>query len=648
LTDSAELPRRLPVGAEALSGGGVHFRVWAPRRNKVEVRVERSSGEAGPALFQLKREGQGYYSGVVREAAAGTRYKYRLDGGEAYPDPASRFQPDGPHGPSEVISPESFRWSDSGWQGFSIDGQVIYEMHVGTFTREGTWTGAARELPELVSLGVTVIEMMPIADFPGRFGWGYDGVDLYAPTRLYGRPDDLRRFIDRAHALGISVILDVVYNHLGPDGNYLAQYSESYFTDRYVTDWGDAINFEGEAAAGVRELFTANAGYWIDEYHFDGLRLDATQNIYDKSEDHILAAITREARRAARGRATIIVAENEPQHTRLVRPVEQGGYGMDALWNDDFHHSARVALTGRNEAYYTDYLGSPQELISAIKWGYLYQGQFYKWQKMRRGTPAFGLKPASFVTFIQNHDQVSNVALGERPHKLTSPGRYRAMTALVLLAPGTPMLFQGQEFAASSPFFFFADHEPELAKLVYEGRKIFLDQFPSSVTPDMRARIPDPADPETFNRSKLDLSERERNREAYEMHRDLLKLRRSEAAFRAQRTGSFDGAVIGAEALVLRFFGEGGDDRLLVLNLGHDLHLAPAPEPLLAPIEGKRWEILWSSENPRYGGHGTPPPEVKGEWRIPGHAAVVLKPAERAPNGDENGEEKDDRSDSNS
>src|SRR5262249_2213006 len=283
-------------------------------------------------------------------------------------------------------------------------------------------------------------------------------------------------------------------------------------------------------------------------YHFDGLRLDATQSIHDSSADHILAAVARRVREAARGRATLLVAENEPQHTRLVRPPAQGGYGLDALWDGDLHHRAVVALTGRNEAYYSDYLGTPQEFLSAVKWGYLYQGQRYKWQKQRRGTPAFGLNPAAFVNFIQNHDQVANSVRGQRCGQLTSPGRLRAMTALMLLAPGTPMLFQGQEFAASSPFTYFADHDPELAKLVCQGRAEFLAQFPSLAQPEVQACLPDPADPKTFEACKLDFAERERHAEAYALHRDLLRLRREEPAFRAQRPGGVDGAVLGPHA----------------------------------------------------------------------------------------------------
>jgi maltooligosyltrehalose trehalohydrolase len=588
--------------------------------------------EGGAGAIALQPEADGYFAGLVPAATAGTLYRYRLDGdAKLYPDPASRFQPQGPHGPSQVIDPGRFPWTDQAWRGTPLAVRVIYEMHVGTFTEEGTWEAASRELPELAALGVTVLEVMPVADFTGRFGWGYDGVDLFAPTRLYGTPDDFRRFVDRAHAAGLGVILDVVYNHFGPDGNHLKLFAPEYFTDRYKNDWGEAINFDGPHSGPVREFFAANADYWIDEFHLDGLRLDATQQIFDGSPEHILAVIARRVREEARGRATLLVAENEPQHTRLVRPPQRGGYGLDALWNDDFHHSAMVALTGRNEAYYSDYLGSPQELISAVKWGYLYQGQRYSWQKKRRGTPALDLAPAAFITFIQNHDQVANSGRGLRCHELTSPGRIRAMTALLLLGPGTPMLFQGQEFAASSPFLYFADHPEELAKQVRAGRAKFLQQFPSIAAPEMQPLLAAPADPQTFARCKLDLSERQRHAGAYALHRDLLKLRREDPVFRLQRPRGLDGAVLGPEAFVLRFFGEGQGDRLLLVNLGRDLRLEPAPEPLLAPPENRRWEVLWSSEDPRYGGVGTAPPEAGDIWHLPGHAALVLRPGAPAP-----------------
>jgi maltooligosyltrehalose trehalohydrolase len=330
----------------------------------------------------------------------------------------------------------------------------------------------------------------------------------------------------------------------------------------------------------------------------------------------------------------ILVAENEPQHVQLVRPLGQGGYGLDALWNDDLHHSAIVAVTGRREAYYSDHLGAPQELISAAKRGYLFQGQRYAWQKKPRGTPAFGIQPAALVTYLQNHDQVANSARGLRLHALTSPGRLRAITAFVLLAPGTPMLFQGQELAASQPFLYFSDHRADLAERVRNGRVRFLAQFPSVTSPDGVRPLEDPADPRTFERCKLALSDREREPHArvFALHRDLLKLRREDPAFNAPRPGGVDGAVIGPEAFLLRFFTSSDavarhEDRLLLVNLGRDLDLSPAPEPLLAPPEGMHWGTLWSSEAAAYGGMGTPPVELDGGWHVPGHAAVVLAPA---------------------
>lgn len=629
MTENEPWKRRLPIGAEVQAGGGVHFRVWAPDHQQIHVAIEPSSTtkkQKSPLKIRLKDESNGYFSGYVAEARAGDRYYYMVDRQRIpCPDPASRFQPEGPHGPSEVIDPGAFRWTDAEWKGIPREGQVLYEMHIGTFTREGTWTAAVRELKALGELGVTALELMPVADFAGRFGWGYDSVDLFAPTRLYGRPDEFRKFVNEAHAIGLGVILDVVYNHLGPDGNYLKQFSDSYFSKRYATEWGEAINYDDRNSEPVREFFSANASYWIDEFHLDGLRIDATQNIYDSGTRHILGQLGEKARLAGNGRMIYLVGENEPQEMRCLRPTHKGGFGLDALWNDDFHHSAMVAMTGRNEAYYTDYRGSPQEFISSAKYGYLYQGQYYAWQKKRRGTLTFGLPASSFVNFIQNHDQIANSGRGLRCHALTSPGLYRAMTALFLLSPGTPMLFQGQEFAASSPFFYFADHKPELAKLVCKGRAEFLSQFRSLASPAMQACLPDPGATDTFERSKLDFSERERHSAIYALHRDLLALRKNDPAFQQHRRNRVDGAVLAPEAFVLRYFAGETDDRLLLVNFGLDLKLLPAPEPLLAPAENCIWTVLWSSEDPAYEGGGTAPLDTDAGWMIPGHAAVVLK-----------------------
>jgi len=592
--------RRLPVGAEP-GPAGVHFRVWAPDRERVEVLLE----ERRDARL-LAREPGGYHAGLVADLGLGARYRFRLDAGDAFPDPASRFQPEGPHGPSEVVDPRAFAWTDAVWTGVRREGQVIYEVHVGAFTPEGTWAAAIRELPALADLGITLIEIMPIAEFPGRFGWGYDGVDLFAPTRLYGRPDDFRAFVDRAHALGLGVLLDVVYNHLGPDGNYLGQYARAYVTDRHATPWGPAPNYDGPDAGPVRELVLANASYWIDEFHLDGLRLDATHTIHDDSSEHILTAIGRTVRERAAGRGTLVFAEDETERVALALPVEAGGLGLDGIWNDDFHHAARVAVTGRREGYYRRFLGSADELVAVT-----------------RGPLASpdAIAPPRLVTFLENHDQIAHSPRGLRLHALTSPGRWRALTALLLLSPGTPLLFMGQEFAASSPFLFFADHEPELARLVRQGRAEHLAQFESAADPAMQALLPDPGSPRTFARSRLNLAERARHSEVTALHRELLALRRTDPAFAAQRVPA--GRSLSPAALALRFGRDDGLDRLLLLNLGADLSLVDAAEALLEPPNGSEWALVWSSDHPRYGGSGTP--AAAGAARlIPGESALVL------------------------
>ncbi|MDX7950025.1 malto-oligosyltrehalose trehalohydrolase [Lichenihabitans sp. Uapishka_5] len=605
--------RRYPVGAECL-GDGVSFRVWAPKHGRVAIEVD-------GAEHILEPDQDGYFAIHIPGLGEGARYAYRLeDGITAYPDPASRFQPEGPHGPSMVVDPSRFAWSDAEWRGVPATQRVVYEMHIGTFTPEGTWAAAIAKLPHLRDVGITMIEMMPVAEFPGHFGWGYDGVDLFAPTHLYGAPDDLRRFIDSAHGLGIGVILDVVYNHFGPDGNYIGAYSQDYFTDRHANEWGESLNYDGRNAHGLRDLVISNAAYWVDEFHFDGLRLDATQSMHDDSDDHVIAALTRAARAAGPGRAVYVVAENEPQDTDLVRPREAGGCGLDGLWNDDLQHSALVALTGRNESYYVDYEGTPQELIDAARFGYLFQGQRYAFHGKPRGVPAQDIDPAVFVTYLENHDQIANSVHGRRVHQMTSPGRFRAMTGLLLLVPGTPMLFQGQEFNASTPFHYFADHEAPLSEMVRKGRIETLAQFPSYADPACTAVIPTPHAIETFARCRLDWSEVERHASAMALHRDLLALRRTVRSSERR----VDGAVLGPEALALRFTPLDGRSLLLLVNLGLDLRLRSIPSPLVAPPRGGDWAVRWSSEHPTYGGSGTP--EIVGPqgWTIPGHAAILL------------------------
>ena len=634
--------RHLPVGVEIAADRTVHARVWAPRCTAVSF-VELTPSCEVVAATELESEGNGYFSGAVPTAAAGTLYKYRLDGRGDFPDPVSRFQPLGPHGPSQVVDPRRFAWSDRAWRGPSLAGAVIYELHIGTFTAEGTYKAATMHLPELVDIGVSVIEIMPVAESPGRFGWGYDGVSLFAPSHVYGGPDDLRAFIDSAHAHEIGVILDVVYNHLGPDGNFLNEFSKHYF--KGTTEWGQALNFDGDESAPVREFFTANAGYWIEEFHFDGLRLDATQQVFDTSKPHILEAIAARVREEADPRSAIIVAENEPQDATLVRRRAAGGYELDAVWNDDFHHSATVALTGLDEAYYSGYRGNAQEFVSLAKYGFLYQGQWFRWQNGRRGVAAYDVPPVRFINFIQNHDQIANSAFGVRAHGMKSPAGYRAMVALLLLMPQTPMLFQGQEFLASAPFLYFADHNPDLAALVRHGRAEFLGQFAHIATPEITSRLADPASAETFARCKLDWAERRRDDRApaLALVRDLIRLRRMDATLRRQGVcdpenhdcgilaRATDGAVIGEHAFVLRYFGERRElDRIVAVNLDARLQPEPLGEPLVAPPPGMLWRPMWSSEDPVYGGCGTPAIDSDdGGWALPATSTVLLAAAPR-------------------
>jgi maltooligosyltrehalose trehalohydrolase len=611
--------RRRRFGAEVVASG-VDFRLSAPRCRNVSLIVESEGGR----LVPMQRIGRSDFSAFVPGLRAGALYRFLLDDDRVpYPDPASRFQPEGPHGPSQVVDPASYEWRDAAHAGVHLDGQVLYELHLGTFTPEGTFLAAARELPVLAELGITTVELMPVADFPGRFGWGYDGVCLYAPSRLYGTPDDFRFFVDEAHRIGLGVILDVVYNHFGPDGCYLTRFSDSFFR-KEKNDWGNSINFDGEGSHDVRAFFAENAAYWIDEFHLDGLRLDATQEIHDGSDPHVITEIVRAARAAGSPRSILVFAENEAQHAHLARPQELGGSDVDALWNDDFHHSAFVAATGRREAYFSDMHGTPQELISAIRWGYLFQGQRFAWQKKSRGEPALDLPAKRFVTYLENHDQVANSALGRRLHQLTSPGRARALTVLWLLAPGTPLFFQGQEFDARAPFLFFADHGEELGKLVREGRARFVSQFPSAKDDAVQRGLANPASLDTFRSSKLDLGERSVHRHALCLVRKLLTLRKTDAVFRSQRADRIFGAVLGEEAFLLRYLGEAGDDRLVLVNLGRDLDLEHASEPLLAPPRGRRWAPLLCSEAPEFGGAGAPPHEAYEFLRLHGQASTVL------------------------
>jgi len=630
--------RRFAQGAE-LGAGGTHFRVWAPGRRTVEILLEKGGGE-GHLPHALEQEGDGHWSGFIAGAGAGARYRIRLDGeGKGLPDPASRFLPEGPHGPSEIVDPAAFPWTDSLWTGLPLHGQLLYELHIGTFSPEGTWQGATAKLPLLKELGITAVEVMPVAEFPGRFGWGYDGVSWFAPTHLYGRPDDFRRFVDEAHRLELGVLLDVVYNHLGPDGNYLEQFSPRYIAE-HSNEWGRGMNFDGEDSGPVRRLVIDNAAYWIDEFHLDGLRLDATQAITDRSAEHVIAALGRAARAAAGGRRLLLIGENEPQDANLMRSTELGGLGLDGLWNDDLHHSMKVALTGRRQAYFSDYLGTSSEWLAAVKHGFLFQGQRSVWQDKRRGHAARGLPAASFVAFLENHDQVANSMWGDRVWAESNPACHRAMTALLMLGPWTPLLFQGQEWNSSAPFHYFADHTPELAKMVRQGRATFMSQFPGCATAAGAALLPDPGSPAVVEATRLRWEERlqEPHASAWRLHADLAALRRAEPTLTAHAaTGvTREVATLGPSCGVIRYFvdgpvsGAGSQERLLIINLGADLILPTIAEPLLSPPAEPShacWRIIWSSEDPRYGGVGCvePDSEEKG-WHIPGSAALLLGP----------------------
>jgi maltooligosyltrehalose trehalohydrolase len=606
---------------------GTAFRVWAPERKRIDLVFVDSEGREKRTV-PLSRDADGYFSGHVADVNEGTLYFYRIDDdAKKYPDPASNFQPQGVHGPSQVIDHRAFEWSDHDWPGVKMPGQVIYELHVGAFTPEGNWRAAIEKLPHLCDVGVTLLQVMPVAAFPGDFGWGYDGVHWFAPTQLYGAPDDMRAFVDRAHVLGMGVVLDQVYNHFGPCGNYATKFSASYFTEKHHTEWGDAINFDGPGSGAVRDFVADNAAYWVREFHIDGLRLDAVQAIIDDSTEHIVAQLTRTARKAAGERSIVIYSEDELNRGYQVLPTDQGGWGTDGILNDDFHHSCRVAATGHAEAYYADFAGTPQELISAIRHGHLYQGQWNARQAKPRGRPSGNISAAKFVHFLQNHDQVANSARGLRTHSLTTAGRHRALTALLLLGPQTPMLFMGQEFSASNSFYYFADHDPELAKLVSAGRRAFMSQFPRLGSFEDEFELPDPAEEGTFLQCKLDWDEVKRHSHVVRLHRDLIRLRREDAVFSRQDRGAVEGSIVGPDAFLLRWFGEECDDRLALFNLGRDIDWQPIAEPLLAPPVDRQWTMLWSSEEPDYGGLGTPSFDGK-TWRIPGHAAVVFRAAQ--------------------
>lgn len=514
---------------------GVRFRVWASTAREVELCIEAASADGATAVvntMRLELEDEGMFVGHLRRARAGDLYRYRLDDRHPMPDPASRFQPLGVHGPSEIVDPRSFLWHDQAWTGVrdrTLADVVFYELHVGTFTPEGTFAGAERRLPSLRDLGVTAIELMPVADVPGDRNWGYDGAALFAPARCYGRPDDLRRLVDAAHQLGLAVVLDVVYNHFGPDGFYAAAFSPQIFSSRHSSPWGAGVNFDGPGSDVVRRMLIENAWHWVHEYHVDGFRLDATHAIVDDSPTAFVSELAAAIHGARPEAPPIVIAEDSRNLAHMIR--EHDGSGVDGVWADDLHHVVHVMLTGESDGYYQDYAGTAGELARTIEQGWLYTGQHSAFLDVSRGTDPSGIPPGRFVVSLQTHDQIGNRAYGERLHHLIDAAAWRAASVLLLLAPETPLLFMGQEWAASTPFLYFTDHTPTLGEQVTSGRRHEFGRFARFADADARERIPDPQNRATFESSRLrwDEIDREPHAGTLRLYRRLLALRRETA-----------------------------------------------------------------------------------------------------------------------
>ncbi|MFO0892896.1 MAG: malto-oligosyltrehalose trehalohydrolase, partial [Isosphaeraceae bacterium] len=557
---------RPPTFGAWLDRGHVCFRVWAPDRREVSVVLE----GPGPRSISLTRQADGCFSfrGSLPGVGAGTRYRYLVDGEGPFPDPASRFQPEGVHGPSEIIDPERYAWNDEGWRGVPLEELVIYELHVGTFTPEGTFEAARRRLGWIADLGATAIELMPVADFPGSRNWGYDGVSLFAPARCYGRPDDLRKLVNESHRLGLAVLLDVVYNHLGPDGNYLARFSDHYFSARHRTPWGPALNLDGPHSETVRAFLIENAVRWLREDHIDGLRLDATHHLHDESEPHFLAELAAEVERTI-GRPNVhLIAEDPRNLAHMVKPRGDRGWGLDAVWSDDFHHELRRHLTGDDEGCFRDFKGSLADLATTINRGWLYTGEYSIHRGYHRGTDPEGIPPSRFVFTIQNHDRIGNRAHGERLSRTVDPATYRAASALLLTLPETPLIFMGQEWAATSPFVFFTDHHEELGRLVKEGRRREFKDYAAFADPALLATIPDCQAESTFLSCKLHWDEpaRELHAGVLRLYRELLRLRRTEPALRNAAIGRCRATALDAETLVVERLAEKGPMIAIVVH----------------------------------------------------------------------------------
>jgi malto-oligosyltrehalose trehalohydrolase len=508
--------------------GSVRFRLWAPSVRRVDLKLN----TGGPGrILPMRAAADGWFELTTPEARAGSRYMFVLDGGLAVPDPASRDQGGDVHGWSIVVDPNAFEWQDDNWRGLPWHEAIFYELHVGTFTRNGRYHGVAERLDALVDLGVTAVELMPLAQAPGRFNWGYDGVHLFAPNSSYGQPDDLKLLIEAAHRRGLMVFVDVVFNHFGPEGNYLSQYAAPFFTERHQTPWGAAINYDGDRSRPVRDFMVHNALYWLEEYNADGLRLDAVHAIIDTGKQHVLSDIAAAVRGRIKDRHVHLVLENDDNAAWLLRKGGGDEAKYDAQWNDDLHHALHVAITGQRDGYYSDYENPIRHLGRALTEGFAYQGEKSGHRGgARRGERSRQLPPTSFVSFLQNHDQVGNTATGTRINHVAPLEAVRAAAAIYLLAPSPPLLFMGEEWAASTPFLFFCDFGGELAEAVREGRRAEFARFAEFQSVDARARIPDPTARETFLKSGLDWSERDLppHREMLTFYRDLLTIRRRE------------------------------------------------------------------------------------------------------------------------
>jgi maltooligosyltrehalose trehalohydrolase len=586
----------MPFGAEFLENGETRFALWAPAAETVDLVLE-------DGVRPMHREEDGAFA-LTTEAAPGTRYRYRLDGGEEVPDPASRYQPEDVHGASQLVDPGSFVWRDGYWKGRPWEEVVLYELHVGSFSPEGTFAGVRERLDYLADLGVTAIELMPLSEFPGRRNWGYDGVSPFAPESAYGAPEDLKDLVQSAHAKGLMVFLDVVYNHFGPEGNYLPLYAPQFFTGRHHTPWGAAINFDGEGSEHVREFFVHNALYWIEEYSIDGLRLDAVHAIKDDSKKHFLAELAeRVCEGPGRDRHIHLVLENDANDASYLRGL------YDAQWNDDLHHALHVTLTGEDAGYYADYADAPvRRLGRCLAEGFAYQGEPSPHREgKRRGEPSGDLPPGAFVSFVQNHDQVGNRAFGERISQLAPPEAVRVAAEIYLLAPQIPMLFMGEERGASTPFPFFCDFEPDLAQLVTRGRREEFARFPEFSNPATRDCIPDPGAEETFRKAILDWERLEETEHAgwLELYGGLLALRREKIL---PRLGGIPGGeaayrLVGERGLSVRWTLGDGSLLALLANLGPESldGFERPPGELLYAGEGATgdgselpaWSVAW-------------------------------------------------------